>query len=119
MQTARALAEVAEADDGRQRELVLATVRVMFNEPSVRKVFLERRAVVEDLVWEILIERGGSPDDLSARSAVATIVALNYLAFRVWADGGGVESLPAVYARCLLSAPDPARFAAGIAEPTT
>jgi AcrR family transcriptional regulator len=118
MHTSRMLATVAEADDSQQRELVLTTLRLMFNEPSVQKVFLERRAVIEDLVWEIVIERGGSPDDLSARSAVATIVALTYLAFRIWADGGGLEPLPAVYARCLLTAPDPTRFAAGITEPT-
>ncbi len=67
-------------------------------------------------MWEIVLERGGSPDDLSARSAVATIVALNYLGLRICADGDGRESRPAVYARCLLSAPDPARFASGITE---
>ena len=114
MELSRSLASLVDTDDGEQRVLVLATVRLMFEEPAVRRVFLERRAVIEDLVWEILVERGASPEDLAARSAVATVVALNYLALRIWAEGGGVEPLPAVHLRCLLSAPDPARFAAAI-----
>lgn len=104
--------------DGR-RELSLAVVRLVFGEPAVRKLFLERRAAVEEAVWETLIERGASPDDLEARSAVSTVVALTYLALRIWAEGGGVEPLPAVCARCLLTAPDPARFAAGVTATDT
>jgi AcrR family transcriptional regulator len=119
MVTARSLAAVAVAgaeDRDERRELMLGIVRLMFTEPAVRKVFLERRAVLEDLIWEIVIERGGSPDDLEARSTIATVVALNYLAMRIWAESGGVESIPAVWARCMLTAPDPARFAAGIVD---
>ncbi|UDY35642.1 TetR/AcrR family transcriptional regulator; helix-turn-helix transcriptional regulator [Dermatobacter hominis] len=121
METARSLTAIAvDGDDSDQRrELMLAVVRLMFSEPAVRRVFLERRAAFEDLIWEILIERGASPDDLEARSAIATIVGLNYLAMRIWAEGGGRESMPSVWARCMLTAPDPSRFAAGVIAPTS
>ncbi len=56
------------------------------------------------------------PDDIAARAAIATVVSLNYLALRAWAEGGATEPLPAVYARYLLSAPDPARFAVGLTD---
>jgi hypothetical protein len=109
MDTARALAALpaAAADPAAERELMVATVPLVFSEPAVRQVFLERRALIEDMSWEILQERGVSPDDVAARAAIATVVSLSYLALRAWAEGGAIEPLPAVYARYLLSAPTP------------
>lgn len=121
MHTARALATLplAAEDPEAQRKMMVATIRLMFSEPAIRQIFLERRALLEDLCWGILQERGVSPDDISARAAITTMVSLNYLALRAWAEGGGVEPLPAVHARYILAAPDPARFAAGITEEPT
>jgi AcrR family transcriptional regulator len=116
LETARALDALPALapDPEQQRQLLLATVKLMFDEPAVRQIFMERRAMVEDVAWQVLLERGVAPDDTSARAAVATVVALNYLSVRVWAENGAVEPLPSVCARHLYSAPNPARYAAGL-----
>ena len=59
-------------------------------------------------------ERGVAEADLGARTAVTTVVALAYLGLRSWVEADGAEPLVAVVARCLLLAPDPARFAVGV-----
>jgi AcrR family transcriptional regulator len=94
--------------------LLPASLRLMFGERSVRAVFLERRAALEDVVWSILRERGVAGEDLGARAAVTTVVALAYLGLRLWAEDGAAEPLVAVVARCLMLGPEPARLAAGV-----
>jgi len=112
LETVSLLSEMAGSeDDGR---LPLMAIRLMFSERSVRSIFLERRAATEETIWMILRERGVAAADLSARAAVTTVMALTYLGLRLWAEGDGSETLVAAVARCLLLAPEPARFAAGV-----
>jgi AcrR family transcriptional regulator len=108
-----ALAAGAEGS-GVPGELMVSMVRVMFVERPLHQVLLERRAATEEAIWEVLRERGTAAGDLGARGAVATVVSLTYLGLRTWVEGEGAEPLRAVVARCLLSAPDPARFAVGV-----
>jgi AcrR family transcriptional regulator len=97
--------------------LMLATLRLMFTERPTRQIFLERRAGVEEVVWDALRERGVAAEDLGARAAVTSVVALTYLALRSWVEEDGAENLVAVVARCLLHAPDPGRLATGVTSP--
>jgi AcrR family transcriptional regulator len=116
MEVAHALAALPalSSDPESQRQLMIATVKLMFGEPAVRQVFMERRSLVEDTAWQVLLERGVAPDDTAARTAVAAVVAISYLSLRVWADGGAVEPLPSVFARHLVNAPRPTRLATGV-----
>jgi AcrR family transcriptional regulator len=102
-----------------QRHQVVAGLRLMFGERSLRQIFLDRRAATEDVIWEVLRGRGVAEEDLGARAAVATVVGLTYLGLHEWVDGDGEEPLPAVVARCLLLVPDPTRFAAGVTARAT
>lgn len=99
-----------------QRGVMLDTLQLMFSDSAARAIFLERRAVIEDVAWATLQERGVSADDLAARTALITVIALAYHSLRLWADSDGAESLVALLARCLLNAPDPNRLAAGITD---
>jgi AcrR family transcriptional regulator len=110
--TAQAVA--AMGGPGPQLPLMLATFRLMFHERSLRQIFLDRRAAMEEAIWAILRERGVAAEDLGARAAVTTVVALAYLGLSSWVESDGAEPLVAVVARCLLLAPDPTRFAAGV-----
>jgi AcrR family transcriptional regulator len=94
--------------------LLVASLQLTFSERSVRAIFLERRAATEDVAWAVLLERGVAATDLGARAAVTTVIALTYLGLKQWAEGAGAEPAVAVVARCLLLAPEPARFAAGV-----
>jgi AcrR family transcriptional regulator len=110
MDTFRVLGLLAQQDDA----LLLLGIRVMLTEPALRGVVLERRGVAEEVAWQKLQERGVSPQDLGARTAVATVITLCYLALDLWISTDGGEPLTAVLARCLLVSPDPARLAAGV-----
>lgn len=110
MSTFRTLGALAQHDDA----LLMLALRVMLNEPALRRVVLERRASLEDGVWAKLQERGVSAQDLGARAAVSTVVTLAYLALDLWVTQEGAEPLTALLARCLLVTPDPMRLAAGV-----
>jgi AcrR family transcriptional regulator len=119
MQTITIVATLANpAGPDQQGPLTVAAVRLMFSEPALRGVFLNRRAATEDLVWTILVERGTAEEDLAARAAVSTVVSLTYLGLQLWAEGDARDPLPAVVARCLLTAPHPSRLATGVTAPT-
>jgi AcrR family transcriptional regulator len=96
------LASTAGVDDA--QSMTLATLRLMFRERPLRQIFFERRAVAEERVWEVLLERGVDPDDVAARAAVARVVALTYLGLRLWVEGDAAEPLHDVVARCLAAA---------------
>jgi AcrR family transcriptional regulator len=112
MDTFETLSEMAGRDD----ELVLAAMQVMFTEPALRRIMLDRRARAEEAVWLMLQARGVMAGDLATRSGVTTIVALSYLAMQLWVETRGAEPLTEVLAQCLALAPDPARLAAGAAS---
>jgi AcrR family transcriptional regulator len=97
-----------------QRPQLIAGLRLMFGERALRQIFFDRRAAAEEALWEQLRERGVAAEDLGARAAVATVVALTDVGLREWVADDGAEPLPAVVARCLMLAPDPARLAAGV-----
>jgi AcrR family transcriptional regulator len=111
MDTFETINELAGRDD----ELILAAMQVMFTEPALRRIMLDRRARAEEAVWLMLQARGVRAGDLATRSGVATIVALSHLAMQLWVETRGAEPLTAVLAQCLRLAPDPARLAAGVA----
>jgi AcrR family transcriptional regulator len=119
MAIAAAVADLtSSAEPERQAPLVVAAVRLMFSEPSLRGIFLNRRATTEDHIWEVLLSRGTAPEDLAARAAVSTVVTLTYLGVQHWAEADAGEPLTAVVARCLLAAPHPSRLATGVTGPT-
>ena len=105
------VADLVGPDDA---HLMRATLRMVDTEPEVRRIMFERRRSAEEAAWRTLVERGVSPEDLSARAAVVTVVSLCFTALLMWADLDGEEPLTAVLARCLLAAPHPARLAAGL-----
>jgi AcrR family transcriptional regulator len=115
METFRVIAAVAGADgDG----LLLSSLRVILGESACRPLLDARRTEAEEAAWTALIERGVSPEDLAARAAVTTVMALAWFALTRWVDGGGSEGLTALLARCLVGCPDPQRLAAGVVAAT-
>jgi len=115
MEMAAAISELAaEAGPDEVVPLTAASIRLLFSERALRRIVLDRRAQMEELVWSILLERGVSTEDLAARVAVSTVVAALYLGVQQWAEADGAEPLVAVVARCLLAAPHPSRIAAGV-----
>ena len=92
-------------------------LRLVLAEPEVRRITFERRMKVEDAAWQALQERGVAADDLAARAAVATVVALAFLGLMTWATSDDDEPLVAALTRCLLAAPHPSRLAAGVTAP--
>jgi AcrR family transcriptional regulator len=98
-------------------ELMRAQLRLMLTEPEIRRITFERRAKVEDAVWETLQTQGVAPEDLGARAAVATAISLGFLGLTMWATSDEDESLVAAIARCLLASPHPSRLAAGVTAP--
>ena len=99
---------------GEQRELTVASVRLMLSDPSCRRILEGRREVAERAMWHALIGRGVSPDDVAARATVAAVAAASFVALAVWAERGGADQLTALLAQCLLGLPEPVRLAVGI-----
>ena len=112
-QVVETVVELAGTSVVSDADTLAETVRLVFAEPALRQIFLERRAAIEDVGWAALRARGVAADDIAARAAVSSVVSLVYLGLRIWAEGGGTEPLPDVVTRCLAAAPDPARLAAG------
>ncbi|MGH9271839.1 MAG: hypothetical protein ACRDZ2_11250, partial [Ilumatobacteraceae bacterium] len=110
MDTFDALSQLAQHDDG----LLFAGLQVMFSDPSMRRIVLERRIGLEDAVWATLTSRGASTEDLGLRVAVTTVIDLSYFAVQRWVESATQEPLASILARCLILAPDPARLATGV-----
>jgi len=114
METFRILAAVATAD---QADLLLASLRLMLNDPDCRRFLEDRRELAERTAWQALLSRGVSRDDLATRAAVSAIVAASFVALAVWVERDGAEPLPALLARCLVGLPEPTRLAGGLLRP--
>jgi hypothetical protein len=89
----------------------------VLTEPSIRRITFERRMNFEEVVWDIVQERGVAPQDLAARATVTTVISLAFLGLMLWASSDDDEPLMAVVARSLLAAPHPSRIAAGLTGP--
>ena len=96
------------------RELGLASLRLMLTDPDCLPFLERRRDLAERTIWQTLVGRGVSPADLSCRASVAAVVAAGWVALAAWVEGDGQESLSALLARCLLGLPEPTRIAAGV-----
>ncbi len=114
LETFRMLAAVATADNS---DLMLASLRLLLNEPECRRFLEDRREIAERAAWQALVERGASRDDVQTRVAVSAIVAASFVALAVWVERDGIEPLPALLARCLVGLPEPTRLAAGLFSP--
>jgi AcrR family transcriptional regulator len=95
------------------RTLMRATLQMAGTEPEIRRILFDRRQLWEETAWQTLLERGVSSEDLAARAAVTTVVALGFLALLRWAEDATDEPFVPMLARCLLAAPHPDRLSAG------
>jgi AcrR family transcriptional regulator len=99
---------------GDERQLMLASLGLLFDDPDCRRFLEHRREVAERAMTEALGERGVPREDVATRTTISAVIAACWVALAIWVERDGTEPLPALLARCLLGLPDPVRLAAGV-----